>query len=63
MVSAFLGTVIGIERAIALNHRAAYLGPLLTALGGLVLLSGLSWTWGWRPCSASSSGGPRPSTR
>jgi hypothetical protein len=48
MVSAFLGTVIGLERAIALNHRAAYVGPLLTALGGLVLLSGLSWTWGGR---------------
>ena len=48
MVSAFLGTVIGLERAIALNHRAATLGPLLTALGGLVLLSGLSWVWGGR---------------
>lgn len=48
MVSAFLGTVIGIERAIALNRRAAYLAPLLTGLGGLVLLLGLSWTWGGR---------------
>ena len=56
MVSAFLGTVIGIERAIALNHRAAYLGPLLTALGGLVLLSGLSWTWGGRLLLVGSVG-------
>ncbi len=48
MVSAFLGTVIGLERAIALNRRAAYLAPLLTGLGGLVLLLGLSWTWGGR---------------
>ena len=48
MVSAFLGTVIGIERAIALNRRAAYLAPLLTGLGGLLLLSGVSFVWGGR---------------
>jgi hypothetical protein len=48
MVSAFLGTVIGLERAIALNRRAAYLAPLLTGLGGLLLLSGVSFVWGGR---------------
>ena len=48
MVSALLGTVIGIERAIALNHRAAYLAPLLTGLGGLLLLGGVSFVWGGR---------------
>jgi hypothetical protein len=46
MVSAFLGTVIGIERATALRRPAAYLAPLFSALGGLVLLLGLSWVWG-----------------
>ncbi len=56
MVSAFLGTVIGIERAIALNRRAAYLGPLLTGLGGLALLSGLSFVWGGRLLLVGSVG-------
>lgn len=56
MVSAFLGTVIGIERAIALNHRAAYLAPALTAAGGLVLLFGLSWLWGGRLLLLGSAG-------
>ncbi len=47
MVSGFLGTVIGIERAVALcglspKHLWAYLGPLLTGLGGLSLILGFS---------------------
>ena len=41
MVGAFLGTVIGVERAVALNRRWTYLGPLLTGLGGLALMLGL----------------------
>jgi len=56
MVSAFLGTVIGLERAIALNRRAAYLAPLLTGLGGLLLLSGLSFVWGGRLLLLGSAG-------
>ncbi len=43
MVSAFLGTVISLERAVALRRRAAYLPPLLGGLGGLALLAGLPW--------------------
>jgi hypothetical protein len=38
MVSGFLGTLIGLERAVALGLRWAYLGPLATALGGILLL-------------------------
>jgi hypothetical protein len=38
MVSGFLGTLIGLERAVALQLRWAYLGPLATALGGIMLL-------------------------
>ncbi len=38
MVSGFLGTLIGLERAVALRVRWAYLGPLATALGGILLL-------------------------
>ncbi len=41
MVSGFLGTVIGLERAVALKRGWTYIGPLLTGLGGLALLAGL----------------------
>ncbi len=40
MICGFLGTVIGLERAVALGRRWAYAGPLLTGLGGLAILSG-----------------------
>ncbi len=40
MVSGFLGTVIGLERAVALGRRWAYAGPMLTGLGGLITLLG-----------------------
>lgn len=38
MVVGFVGTVIGLERAVALNKKWAYVAPLLTGLGGLALL-------------------------
>ena len=37
MVCGFLGTVIAMERAVAIGARWAYLGPLLAALGALAL--------------------------
>ena len=40
MVSGFLGTVIGLERAVALGLNWAYAGPLLTGLGGVAILLG-----------------------
>jgi len=40
MVSGFLGTLIGLERVVELSSRWAYLTPLSTALGVLVLLTG-----------------------
>lgn len=40
MVSGFFGTLISLERAVALNKRWSYVGPLLSGLGGLFLLSG-----------------------
>jgi len=40
MVSGFLGTVIGLERAVALGRRWAYAGPLLPGLGGVAILLG-----------------------
>lgn len=41
MVCAFFGTVIGIERAVAVKHRLAFLAPLASGLAGLALLAGL----------------------
>ena len=40
MVSGFLGTVIGFERAVALGGRAGYLVPLVTGIGGAALALG-----------------------
>jgi hypothetical protein len=40
MISAFLGTVISLERAVALGRGWAYLGPAAAGVGGVVLLAG-----------------------
>lgn len=40
MVSGFFGTLIGLERAVALRRTWAYGGPALTGLGGLLLIVG-----------------------
>ncbi|MEO8717198.1 MAG: hypothetical protein ABI423_03145 [Burkholderiales bacterium] len=42
MVSGFLGTVIGLERAVALGRMWAYAAPLASGLGGLCLLAGFA---------------------
>ena len=41
MVSGFLGTLIGLERAVALGRGWAYAAPLLSGLGGLILIAGV----------------------
>lgn len=41
MVTAFLGTLIPLERAVALDRPWGYAAPALSALGGLALLAGL----------------------
>ncbi len=41
MVCGFLGTLIGVERAVALGGCWPYAAPLLTAVGTLALLTGL----------------------
>ncbi len=54
MVGGFLGTLIGIERAVALaafphtgiDSRWFYAGPLLTAVGAVLLLAGVPGVWG-----------------
>ncbi len=40
MICGFFGTVISLERAVALGMRWAYLAPLSAGLGGLALLAG-----------------------
>ena len=41
MVSGFVGTLIALERAVALGRRWTFAAPLLTALGTVVLLVGM----------------------
>ena len=41
MISGFLGTLVSLERAVALGKRWTYLVPLLSAVGALALFSGL----------------------
>jgi hypothetical protein len=41
MTLGFLGTLISLERAVALGRPWGYLGPLATGLGGLALIVGL----------------------
>jgi hypothetical protein len=56
MVSGFLGTVIGMERAVALGQRWAYAAPLATALGALTLLVGMPATVGALLMTLGSAG-------
>ena len=43
MVSGFVGTLIGVERAVAIGRRWGYAAPALTAAGALVLVASPSW--------------------
>ncbi|MBP7686510.1 MAG: hypothetical protein KA765_01320 [Thermoflexales bacterium] len=41
MISGFLGTLVSLERAVALQRKWAYAAPLLAGIGGVTLLIGL----------------------
>lgn len=56
MIGAFFGTVISLERAVALGARLAYLAPLATGLGGLALLGGVGGNAGPALLTAGSLG-------
>lgn len=43
MISGFLGTVICLERAVALGRTWPYAGPLLSGLGAVALIAGAPW--------------------
>lgn len=45
MISSFFGTVIGLERAVALGRRWAYIGPLASGLSGLAIITGVGAPW------------------
>lgn len=40
MIGGFIGTVIGIERAVAVKHRLAFAAPVASALAGALMLAG-----------------------
>jgi hypothetical protein len=43
MVGGMLGTLIGVERAVALDQRWAFLAPVVSGVGGLAALAGADW--------------------
>ncbi len=56
MVSGFLGTLIGIERAVALKYKWAYVVPLLSGIGALALIVGVPSLFGKMLMTLSSTG-------
>ncbi|MEP6721215.1 MAG: hypothetical protein ABJA77_07215 [Variovorax sp.] len=53
MICGFLGTVIGIERAVAIKHRAALLAPLASGAGALCLVLGQQAAGAWLGVAAA----------
>jgi len=56
MVSGFLGTLIGLERAVALDCGWTYIPPLFTGLGAIALVAGFEGFVGPILLTAGSSG-------
>lgn len=56
MVAGFLGTVIGLERAVALGRPWAYAAPLCTGLGAIALIAGAPGGAGPLLTTAGSAG-------
>jgi len=56
MVAGFLGTLISMERVVAIGRRWAYAAPLFSALGALVLLTGIAPVLGGVLVTLSSVG-------
>jgi hypothetical protein len=47
MMSGFLGTMIAVERAVALKLRAAFVAPFASALGALLMFTGQATMGAW----------------
>jgi hypothetical protein len=45
MVGGMLGTLIALERAVALDRRWAFTAPLASGVGGVAALAGLDWSF------------------
>jgi hypothetical protein len=54
MICGFLGTVIGIERAVAVKLRTAFLAPLVSGAGGALLLLGQPGPGAWLGVAAAA---------
>lgn len=54
MICGFLGTVIGIERAVAVKLRTAFLAPLASGAGGALLLLGQPGPGAWLGVAAAA---------
>jgi hypothetical protein len=55
MMCGFMGTVIGIERAVAFKHRAAWSAPVASGLAGLALLNGADAWAAWLLVAAATA--------
>ena len=55
MICAFMGTVIAVERAVALKRRAGWVGPIASASAGVALLAGASETGAWLLVAAAAA--------
>ena len=56
MIGGFLGTGIGLERAVALGRRAGFVFPALTGVGALALVAGVPGPWAAILIMAGSGG-------
>lgn len=54
MICAFMGTVIGIERAVAAKHPTAWIAPACSGAAGIALLAGAGPAAGWLLVLASA---------
>ena len=54
MIGGFMGTVIGVERAVAVKLRSAWTAPLAAGLGGSMLLLGQAQSGAWLLVAAAS---------
>jgi len=55
MIGGFLGSAIGLERAVAVKRRLAFIAPLTAMLGGLCLLSGQADAGAWLLVAAAAA--------
>lgn len=55
MTLGFLGTLIALERAVALRHAWGYLAPVLSGVGGLAIIAGVPAPW--PPLLMAAAGG------